>query len=151
MLDVVAFLIENFADLHACPLPEDLGMMLEDEGFAEEDIGKTLMFMHLLGEMPESSSPINHNTAMRVYTPDELDALTPEIRGFLHHLSHEKAIDLAQREYIIHALMHLPYDEITLDVAKTLVVLVLWAYNCEISVLIGDDLMGIFYGDNVMH
>lgn len=151
MLDLVAFLIENFADLHACPLPEDLGMMLEDEGFAEEDIGKTLMFMHLLGEMPDIAPASEQSASMRIYNFGELDALTPEIRGFLHHLGCEQAINMAQREYIIHALMHLPHDEITLDIAKTLVVLVLWAHRCEVSELIGDDLMGIFYGDNIMH
>lgn len=150
MLDVVAFLIEHFADMHACPMLEDLGEMLEDEGFAEEDIGKALMFMHILSEMPELAPNEPHN-ALRVYNADELDALSPEIRGFLHHLSVERAINAAQREYIIHALMHLTPDEISLSLAKTLVVLVLWAQRCEVSELIGDDLMGIFYGDNVMH
>lgn len=149
MLDVVAFLIEHFADLGACPMLEDLGEMLEDEGFAEDDIGRTLMFMHLLGEMPDIAPSTTQ--AMRVYNADELDIVPTEIRGFLHHLSAENVINMAQREYIIHALMHLPHDEIALPIAKTLTVLVLWAQRCEVSELIGDDLMGIFYGDNVMH
>ena len=56
-----------------------------------------------------------------------------------------------QRDIVIHALMHIPSDEITLDTAKVLVLLVLWMHKSELPVLIGDDLMSALTGQNVMH
>lgn len=47
--------------------------------------------------------------------------------------------------------MHIPSDEITLDTAKVLVLLVLWMHKSELPVLIGDDLMSALTGQNVMH
>lgn len=42
--------------------------------------------------------------------------------------------------------MHIPSDEITLDTAKVLVLLVLWMHKSELPVLIGDDLMSALTG-----
>lgn len=149
MKNVVAFLIEHFADLSACPMLEDLGAMLESEGFDDEVIGKTLLFMHLMNEMTEMSA--YSSTSMRVYNADEADVLLPEIRGFLHQLCVDDAINVVQREYIIHALMHLPYDEMTLEITKTLVILVLWAQRSELPMLMTDELMSMVNKNNIMH
>ena len=50
MIHIVAFLIENFSDIAACPQGQDLGEMLENAGFADEEIGKALMVLELLDE-----------------------------------------------------------------------------------------------------
>lgn len=151
MKNVVAYLIEHFADLSACPMLEDLGAMLESEGFDDEDIGKTLLFMHLINEVASVDTPAFPSNSMRVFNIDEASVLSPEIRGFLHQLCAENAINAVQREYIIHALMHLPYDEITLEVAKTLAILVLWAHRSELPMLVGDELMSVMQQGNIMH
>ena len=52
---------------------------------------------------------------------------------------------------MIHALMHLPFDEITLENAKVLALLVLWAQRTELPTLIGDDLMSVLHGKGTMH
>lgn len=151
MKNVVAYLIEHFADLNACPMLEDLGAMLENEGFDDEDIGKTLLFMHLINEVASADVSLYKSHNIRVFNSDELHVLQPEICGFLHRLCTENAINAVQREYIIHALMHLPYDEITLEIAKTLTILVLWAQRSELPILICDELMGIINTNSVMH
>ena len=63
----------------------------------------------------------------------------------------ERAITYEQREIVIHALMHIPSEEITVDTAKVLTLLVLWAHKSELPVLIGDDLMAALNGKAVMH
>ena len=42
--------------------------------------------------------------------------------GLMQYLVAERAITYEQREIVIHALMHIPPEEITLDTAKVLVV-----------------------------
>lgn len=151
MAEVIAFLIEHFQDFDACPPPEDLGRLLEDAGFDAMEIGNTLMMMEVLFNSSEFSvDPFDH-AALRVYNPEEADVLPQEVMGLLHYLITERAINYEQREIVVHALMHIPADEITLDTAKVLTLLVLWAHKSELPVLIGDDLMAALNGKAVMH
>lgn len=151
MKNVVAFLIEHFADLNACPLLEDLGTMLENQGFDDEVIGQTLLLMHLINEVASVDTPSYTSPHIRVYNFDELHVLSPEIQGFLHQLCTENAINAVQREYIIHALMHLPYDEMTLESTKTLTMLVLWAHRSALPVAIGDEWRNLMNQNGIMH
>lgn len=151
MAEVIAFLIEHFQDFDACPSPEDLGRLLEDAGFDAMEIGNTLMMMEVLLNSSEFAMLPSDHSALRIYSPEEADALPQEVMGLLHYLTAEHAITYEQREIVVHALMHIPADEITVDMAKVLVLLVLWAHKSELPVLIGDDLMAALNGNAVMH
>lgn len=150
MRNVVAFLLENFPDIQACPMGQDLGMLLENAGFEDQDIGEALTVMQLLQEMPDVPSRQPENRVLRVYHDEEAEMLSSEIRGLLHFLYTSGTINMAQREFVIHALMHLSDDAITLDNAKVLALLVLWAHRSELPVLIGDELMAVLHGKGVM-
>ena len=151
MAEVIAFLIEHFQDFDACPPPEDLGQLLEDAGFDAMEIGNILMMMEVLLNSSEFSIDPLDGTALRVYSVEEADVLPQEVMGLLHYLIAERAITYEQREIVVHALMHIPADEITVDIAKVLTLLVLWAHKSELPVLIGDDLMAALNGNAVMH
>lgn len=151
MAEVIAFLIEHFQDFDACPPPEDLGRLLEDAGFDAMEIGNTLMMMEVLFNSSEFAAEPFDRAALRVYNPEEADMLPQEVMGLLHYLVAEHAISYEQREIVVHALMHIATEEITLDTAKVLTLLVLWAYKSELPVLIGDDLMAALNGQAVMH
>ena len=151
MIHIVAFLIENFSDIAACPQGQDLGEMLENAGFADEEIGKALMVLELLDEQGDIDTAAFDSTAMRVYHDDECEVLPAEVRSLLYFLENSRAINAQQREYIIHALIHLPYEQMTLENAKVLALLVLWAQRTELPTLIGDDLMSVLHGKGTMH
>ncbi|WP_373754488.1 DUF494 family protein [Neisseria weixii] len=151
MAEVIAFLIEHFQDFDACPPPEDLGQLLEDAGFDAMEIGNTLMMMEVLLNSSEFAIEPIDGTALRVYSAEEADVLPQKVMGLLHYLIAERAITYEQREIVVHALMHIPADEITVDIAKVLTLLVLWAHKSELPVLIGDDLMAALNGNAVMH
>lgn len=149
MRELVAFLIEHFTDIQACPSGQDLGQMLHIAGFEDEDIGDALTIMQLLEQVPiEASLP--ENNVLRVYHEEEAAVLPNEIRGLLYFLSQTRALSLSQREFVIHALMHLPYESITLENAKSLALLILWAHRSELPALIGDDLLSVLHEQNVM-
>lgn len=151
MAEVIAFLIEHFQDFDACPPPEDLGQLLEDAGFDAMEIGNTLMMMEVLLNSSEFAIEPIDGTALRVYSVEEADVLPQEVMGLLHYLIAERAITYEQREIVVYAPMHIPADEITVDIAKVLTLLVLWAHKSELPVLIGDDLMAALNGNAVMH
>ena len=151
MAEVIAFLIEHFQDFDACPPPEDLGRLLEDAGFDVTEIGNTLMMLEVLLNSSEFAAEPLDSQAVRVYSNEETDNLPQEVMGLMQYLVSERAITYEQREIVIHALMHIPSEEITVDTAKVLTLLVLWAHKSELPVLIGDDLMAALNGKAVMH
>ncbi|HFC1356208.1 TPA: DUF494 domain-containing protein [Neisseria gonorrhoeae] len=151
MTEVIAYLIEHFQDFDTCPPPEDLGMLLEEAGFDTMEIGNTLMMMEVLLNSSEfSAEPAEPagSGALRVYSKEETDNLPQEVMGLMQYLIEEKAVSCEQREIIIHALMHIPGDEITVDTAKVLTLLLLWANKSELPVLVGDELMSALLLDN---
>ena len=151
MAEVIAFLIEHFQDFDACPPPEDLGRLLEDAGFDATEIGNTLMMLEELLNSSEFAAEPLDSQSVRVYSNEETDNLPQEVMGLMQYLVSERAITYEQREIVIHALMHIPSEEITVDTAKVLTLLVLWAHKSELPVLIGDDLMAALNGKAVMH
>ncbi|MCP1660043.1 DUF494 family protein [Neisseria perflava] len=151
MAEVIAFLIEHFQDFDRCPPPEDLGQLLEDAGFDVNEISNTLMMMEVLLTSSEFAVEPADSRAFRIYCAEEADNLPVEVIGLLQYLIEEHGINYEQREIVIHALMHIPPEEITVDIAKVLTLLVLWAHKSELPVLIGDDLMDALSGKAVMH
>ena len=151
MAEVIAFLIEHFQDFDACPPPEDLGRLLEDAGFDATEIGNTLMMLEVMLNSSEFAAEPLDSQSVRVYSSEETDNLPQEVMGLMQYLVSERAITYEQREIVIHALMHIPSEEITVDTAKVLTLLVLWAHKSELPVLIGDDLMAALNGKAVMH
>ena len=151
MIDIVAFLMENFANIQDFPSGNDLGYLLEHAGFDDDQIREAIICITLLNETEMQNETINQSSVWRIYHPEEESALPTEIRGLLHFLYESQTINTVQREFIIHALMHLPQDAITLDKAKVLALLILWAHQSELPVLIGDELMAVLHGRGIMH
>ena len=151
MVELIAFLIEHFQDFDSCPSGGDLGHVLEEVGFDEADIHKLLMLIDVLIEASQWEVAEQSGTAMRVYWAEESDRLPMEVRGLLHYLEQAGALDAGQREFVINALMFMPAEDITVDMAKVMSLLVLWAQKSELPVLVGDDLMAALHGEATMH
>lgn len=151
MIDVIAFLIEHFQDVDAFPPRKDLGILLEEVGFNDEEIGDALSCLDDLRFEPLiPAEKLRNSTGSRIYNNEELDALPLEVRGLVHFLEQNGALNPEQREFVLNALMNLPYEDITVDHAKVLALLVLWAHRSELPVLIGDELMAALNGEAVM-
>ena len=132
MADVIAFLIKHFYDLNACPPPSDLGQILEDIGFNDIEINQALMLLEVLANSPEVEQTQYRSNVMRVYCTEEMESLPQDVINLLYFLDKAQAINGEQREFVVHALLHLPPDEITVDMAKVLTLLVLWAHKISL-------------------
>ena len=151
MAELIAFLIEHFQDFDACPPTSDLGHFLEEVGFDEVEVSHALMLLHVLAEQPPLLHETHQTEVLRVYCAEELEILPQEVIGLLHFLEQAGALNTLQREYVIHALLLLPTEEITVDTTKLLALLVLWAQKAELPVLIGDELMMALQKEPLMH
>ena len=70
--------------------------------------------------------------------------------GLLHFLEQEAAINPLQRELIVHALLHLHSDDVTVENTKLLALMVLWLHKSELPMLIGDDLLTALHGESTL-
>ncbi len=152
MFDIIAYLIETFQDFDACPPREDLGEHLSDLGFEGEAIHDALLCLDALIQPDQSDSfSLLLTSGLRVFSTEELDNIDIEILNLLLFLEKQSAINPIQREMVIHALMHLPSEDITLKCAKLLTLVVLWLHKSELPVLIGDELLVAIHGQTTMH
>ncbi len=151
MAELIAFLIEHFQDFDACPPGQYLGELLEEEGFGEQEIGQLLMLVEVLKEEEVWQSQAPASGSMRIYWPEEAEMLPTEIRGLLHFLHEAGALNDVQREFVVHALMNLPAEDLSVNLTKVITLLVLWAQKAELPVLVGDDLMMALHGEALMH
>lgn len=152
MLDVIAFLIAHFQDFDACPPREDLGEILERAGFEEEDIGGLLWFLDVI-KMPPLLPPerLQASRGLRVYAADEQDWIPTEVHGLLHFLEQNGAIRAEQRELILHVLLCQAAEDLDLQHAKLVTLLVLWVQKSELPVLLGMELMSALHGQETLH
>ena len=63
---MIAFLIEHFQDIDACPPANDLGQLLEEVGFDDAEIGNALLFLEVLDDLPPAPEDAHSSGARRV-------------------------------------------------------------------------------------
>ncbi len=152
MFDVIAYLIENFQDFDACPPRENLGDFLTEAGFEGEDVHGALLCLDTLIDSNESDPfRLLLSSSTRIYSNEEMDNIDSEILNLMMFLEKQSAINPVQREMIVHALMYLPSEDITMEYAKLLTLVVLWIQKSELPVLIGDELLVAIHGQTTMH
>lgn len=152
MAELIAFIIERFSNFHDClEQEESLGNLLQEAGFGHTDINNTLLLLEVLSLHNDMPSAHIDSSSIRVYCAEELTALPKEVCALFYHLEQAGAINFEQKELIIHLLLHLPLDEIHIDTAKIVVLLVMWSQNAELPVLIGHDLMSALEQESTMH
>lgn len=148
MFDVLAYLLEEYNDLEACPDRDDLSRRLTAAGFADEEISDALDWIESLGQLSDGAfDGVDQADGMRVYSAEELKHLPTEVRGLLQFLEDNGGLTPAQRELTIDRLMALPDDEITVQDAKLVALMVLWSQQSELPILIGEDLLAAIHGE----
>ncbi len=107
---------------------DSLHQELRAAGFEDQEVVKALDWLQGLTAQREgnatNSAPAT--TAIRVYTPAEMEKLDTESRGFLLFLEHVGVLDHGSRETVIDRIMALESDEIDIDRVKWVVLMVLF-------------------------
>ncbi|MBI2381814.1 MAG: DUF494 domain-containing protein [Gammaproteobacteria bacterium] len=144
VLEVLLYLFDHFQDeeqaLHEGMAPGEIAVappteaalteMLEQAGFAQGEILKALRWLDDLSALRDDEFPPGPlaDTAMRVFTAQECERLTPECRGFLLFLEQMGVLNDFSRELTIDRVMALDSpEELDVEQLKWIVMMVLYA------------------------
>ncbi|AXK38610.1 DUF494 family protein [Crenobacter cavernae] len=151
MFDVLSYLLEEYSDLETCPDRDDLSRHLVAAGFEDDEIDEALDWVeHLTSESSGVFDGANDASSMRVYSRGELEHLPTEVRGLIQFLEDNSGLTPAQRELTIDRLMALPEDDIDVDLAKLVALMVLWSQQSELPILVGEELLAAIHGEPTM-
>jgi Smg protein len=128
VLDVLMYLFETFIDSDDEPEPSriDLREDLQRAGFGEREIERALDWLDGLNSaQPTGAEP--RAAALRVFDSVEQERLDPAARGYLMRLEQIGILQPAQRELAIDRLLALDHDEIDVEQAKWVVMMVLFS------------------------
>ncbi len=141
MLDIIAFLVQEYRDFAACPEPEHLAQKLSAVGFEDEEIDDALDWLAELAADEASPIVFAESTATRMFSASECEHLPVDTQGFIHFLDTAGALTNLQREQLIDRLMALPSDDLDLDAVRLATLAVLWRHAADIDILVADELM----------
>ena len=143
MYEVLAYLVDSYRDLDACPQPAALSRRLMAAGFDDDEVSDALLWLHGL-ETARAAHVLAEDTwhesagSFRCLSPQEAEHLPLDCQGFLLFLQQQGVCTGSVRELVLDRLMALPAGAIDLQVLKLTVVTVLWSLATELDILIAD-------------
>jgi Smg protein len=128
VLDVLMYLFESFVDSEDDPEPNrnELKEDLERAGFGDRQIERALDWLDALNTT-EVVRTAPQSAAMRIFDSAETERLDARARGYLLQLEQIGILQPAQRELVIDRLLALDDDEIDVEQAKWVVMMVLFS------------------------
>lgn len=132
MMDILMYLFETYIHSDAeLQVDQD---ELEDEllraGFHQKDIYKALNWLEELAALQQtdakSAIATSAATSMRIFTPQEMERLNIEARGFILFLEQIKVLTTETREMVMDRVMGLETHELELDDLKWIILMVLF-------------------------
>ena len=151
MFDVLAFLFEQFRAPDVFGDRAVLMRQLEAAGFEDEEILDALDWLDgISAQDGHGYFDANEATGIRIYTEYELKHLPADVRGLLQFLEDHEALTPVQRELVINRLLELQDEEISVSSAKLVALIVLWAQQAELPILLGEALLDAVHGEPTM-
>lgn len=125
VFDILIYLFEHM-DTDAVQLAptQELHKELEHAGFAEAGIRHALTWLEGLGELA-NQTVTQHTPSLHLYSPQEYNRLSTEVRGYLLHLEQIEILNSMQRELVLDRLFALEVEDITIDEVQWIVLIVL--------------------------
>lgn len=107
--------------------------LLESRGFAQEEIYDAISWLQQIhGEWGGDRDVLRaerRERSIRVLHPEERLAFSPAAQGLVHRMYGLGALDDYQREEVLQRCIDLTDEEIDIEVAKTVILLVLFKEN----------------------
>ena len=151
MFDVLTYLFEQYSDPSTFGDRGILMRQLEAAGFEGDEISDALDWLDSVGSVGESAyAGANEASSVRIYAAPELEHLPAEVRGLIQFLEDNGALTPAQREMVIDRLLELDPDDLDVGSAKLVALMVLWAQQAELPILLGEALLDAVHGEPTM-
>lgn len=129
VLDVLMYLFQNYmeGEFETEPDRESLQVELLEAGFPLPEVHKAFDWLDDLSaraELPDAHLQAPHS--IRLYSPQEMEKLDTEARGFLLFLEQAGILDPASRELVIDRVMALESGEMDVEQLKWVIMMVLF-------------------------
>jgi Smg protein len=143
MLEVLAYLFEQFYNADGLPDMSQLAKKLSLAGFEGEDIHDALTW---LGELKQiDAAPYlaldQMGLAYRSLLPLELERFSDDAAEFLFSLDAARILTAGERELVLDRVWREPEGEITCERIKLIVLMVIWQKRDALSNLLIEDLL----------
>lgn len=143
MLEVLAYLFEQFYNADGLPDVSQLAKKLSLAGFEGEDIHDALAW---LGELKQiDATPYRaldtQSGALRSLQPIELARFSDEAAQFLFSLDAAKILTAGERELVLDRVWREPEGEVSVERIKLIVLMVIWQKRDALSNLLIEDLL----------
>ena len=144
MFDILLYLYDNYLFADQIPDAEHLSRKLSAAGFENDDIAQALDWLSGLDELAplEASDVVMASPhAIRIYSPEEVQRLDQEGRGFLAFLESADLLSPQGREWVIEQALALSEPEVSAQRIKWIAMLALWKLKGAGDVLWLEDLV----------
>lgn len=143
MLEVLAYLFEQFYNADGLPDVSQLAKKLSLAGFEGEDIHDAMAW---LGELKQIDvAPYRaldvQSGALRSLQPIELARFSDEAAQFLFALDDAKILSAGERELVLDRVWREPEGEVSVERIKLIVLMVIWQKRDALSNLLIEDLL----------
>lgn len=131
MFDILVYLFENYFDTGNCPDSATLTRKLTMAGFDDEEITLALDWLSDLSSQDTDGyvARLAESDSMRHFTPEEMEIIDTEGRGFLFFLEQAGVLNPLQRELLIDRVIRMDGDTSSIEKIKLVVLFDLWIQN----------------------
>lgn len=129
VLDLLMYLFENYIydEPESEPDRDSLSESLEQAGFSHGEIDRAFGWLDGLAEQRQlGESDQTPAGSIRIFTPDELERIDVDARGFLIDMENVGVLDATRRELVLDRLMALDAEDVALEDLKWVVLMVLF-------------------------
>jgi Smg protein len=127
VFEILVYVFDHypFADLPASAERAEIVRDLEIAGFRGAAVQRALDWLDELADQRDRPGLDAHESAFRLYTPEECARLDADCRGLLLALERGGILAPTQREIVIERLLALDGEELSLEQVKWVVLMVL--------------------------
>ena len=143
MLEVLAYLFEQFYNADGLPDMSQLAKKLSLAGFEGEDIHDALTWLSELKQIDVAPYQLldAKELGFRSLHPIELERLSEEAAIFLHALDATRVLSAGERELVLDRLWREPDGEVALERIKLIVLMVIWQKRDALTNLLIEELL----------
>ncbi|MBM5573333.1 DUF494 domain-containing protein [Deefgea sp. CFH1-16] len=143
MLEVLAYLFEQFYNADGLPDMSQLAKKLSLAGFEGEDIHDALTWLSELKQIDVAPYKLLDSSefGFRSLHPMELERLSEDAAIFMHSLDATRILSAGERELVLDRLWREPEGEVTVERIKLIVLMVIWQKRDALTNLLIEELL----------
>lgn len=142
MYEVLAYVIESFQNLDACPKNDILRRRLNAAGFEADEVQTALIWLSDLRKMRHKTQVrVESEHARRILSPQEQAHLPLDCQDFFYYIDNNHGLAPLERELVLERAMSIDAEDLDLDLFRLTVIAVLWSLSSEVDIWLGELLM----------